>query len=374
MLALWMFGRELELLMGPRRFLIYYATCVVGAAVVQLIVAGVQGQLYPTVGASGGVFGILLAYGMAFPNRMIMLLFPPIPMKAKYFVVLYGLFELYLGVSGSAPGIAHFAHLGGMLFGFLLLRLLVAPQALNFTGSTQTLENLIALAVATAVLVAIPGPNVALTVANSLRFGFAAGVVTVAGAVVGVGLQLALVVSGLAALVDVAGSALTWIKWLGVAYLVVLGVLTWRTPAGDLAIVCGAADAVQKCAARRSYQSQDSGIQCCIPAAVRHGASGIRPTCGSGRGDAGRHLRRRPLLGAVREPGQHRPQALLGGEESRHRRVPGRGRPGPRLRTTLGVPIWQDGRNLSDASRIHPEHYEPSGMKCSSNAGTFSVR
>jgi len=122
MLALWMFGRELELLMGPRRFLIYYVTCVVGAAVVQLIVAGAEGQVYPTVGASGGVFGILLAYGMAFPNRMIMLLFPPIPMKAKYFVILYGLFELYLGVSGSAPGIAHFAHLGGMLFGFLLLR------------------------------------------------------------------------------------------------------------------------------------------------------------------------------------------------------------------------------------------------------------
>jgi len=99
------------------------------------------------------------------------------------------------------------------------------------------LENLIALAVATAVLVAIPGPNVALTVANSLRFGFAAGAVTVAGAVVGVGLQLALVVSGLAALVDVAGSALTWIKWLGVAYLLLLGVLTWRTPAGDLSVV-----------------------------------------------------------------------------------------------------------------------------------------
>jgi len=99
------------------------------------------------------------------------------------------------------------------------------------------MENLIALAVATAVLVAIPGPNVALTVANSLRFGFAAGAVTVAGAVVGVGLQLALVVAGLAALIDVAGSALTWIKWLGVAYLVVLGVLTWRTPAGDLEVV-----------------------------------------------------------------------------------------------------------------------------------------
>lgn len=122
MFALWMFGRELELMMGPRRFLTYFLTCVIGAGFIQLIVAGTQGGLYPTVGASGGVFGILLAYGLAFPNRMIMLLFPPIPMKAKYFVLVFGLLELYLGVSGNAPGVANFAHLGGMLFGFLLLR------------------------------------------------------------------------------------------------------------------------------------------------------------------------------------------------------------------------------------------------------------
>lgn len=122
MFALWMFGRELELMMGPRRFITYYFTCVIGAGIVQLIVANFQGGLYPTVGASGGVFGILLAYGLAFPNRMIMLMFPPIPMKAKYFVLVFGLLELYLGISGSAPGIANFAHLGGMLFGFLLLR------------------------------------------------------------------------------------------------------------------------------------------------------------------------------------------------------------------------------------------------------------
>jgi membrane associated rhomboid family serine protease len=76
----------------------------------------------PTVGASGGVFGLLLAYGMLFPNQRVMLLFPPIPMKAKYFVLVYGLLELYLGVSGSTPGVANFAHLGGMLFGYLLLR------------------------------------------------------------------------------------------------------------------------------------------------------------------------------------------------------------------------------------------------------------
>ena len=122
MFGLWMFGRELELMMGQKRFLTYYFTCVVGAGLVQLIVAGTQGGLYPTIGASGGVFGILLAYGMAFPNRMVVLIFPPIPMKAKYFVLFYGLLELYLGVSGGAPGVANFAHLGGMFFGFLLLR------------------------------------------------------------------------------------------------------------------------------------------------------------------------------------------------------------------------------------------------------------
>jgi len=122
MFMLWMFGRELELLMGPRRFLTYYMTCIIGAGVVQLIFAAAQGSGNPTVGASGGVFGLLLAFGMAFPNRMIMLLFPPIPMKAKYMVILFGVFELFLGVSGAAPGIASFAHLGGMLFGYLLIQ------------------------------------------------------------------------------------------------------------------------------------------------------------------------------------------------------------------------------------------------------------
>lgn len=122
MFGLWMFGRELERLMGPRRFFTYYMTCVIGAGVVQLVVAGYQGEAYPTLGASGGLFGILLAYGLAFPNRTVMLLFPPIPMPAKVFVIVYGLLELFLGVSGYAPGIAHFAHLGGMLFGYLLLK------------------------------------------------------------------------------------------------------------------------------------------------------------------------------------------------------------------------------------------------------------
>ena len=122
MFGLWMFGRDLEQFMGSQRFLIYFLVCVVGAGIVQLIVAGMQGGLYPTVGASGGVFGILLAYGLTFPNRIVVPLFPPIPMRAITFVFIYGLLELYLGVSGGAPGVANFAHLGGMLFGFLLIR------------------------------------------------------------------------------------------------------------------------------------------------------------------------------------------------------------------------------------------------------------
>ena len=121
MFGLWMFGRDLEHQFGSQRFLVYYMTCVVGAGLVQLLVAAVQGGIYPTVGASGGVFGILLAYGMSYPNRTILLLIPPIPMPAKYMVILYGLLELYLGVSGNAPGVANFAHLGGMLFGLGLL-------------------------------------------------------------------------------------------------------------------------------------------------------------------------------------------------------------------------------------------------------------
>lgn len=122
MFMLWMFGREVERVMGTRRFVTYYLVCIVGAGIVQLIVTNFSNAFAPTIGASGGVFGLLLAFGLMFPNRMIMLLFPPIPMPAKYMVVLFGLLELYLGVSGHAPGVAHFAHLGGMLFGFVLIR------------------------------------------------------------------------------------------------------------------------------------------------------------------------------------------------------------------------------------------------------------
>ncbi len=122
MLMLWMFGRDIERLMGARRFLTYYMVCVIGAGIVQLLAGVIQGWGVPTVGASGGVFGIFLAYAMAFPNRRVMLMFPPIPMPAKYFVILLGLFELTMGYSGAAPGIANFAHLGGMLFGYGLIK------------------------------------------------------------------------------------------------------------------------------------------------------------------------------------------------------------------------------------------------------------
>lgn len=122
MFALFMFGSEIERLFGPRRYLAYYFAAVVAAAVTQIIVSTATASYYPTVGASGGVFGLLLAYGIYFPRRTIVLLFPPIPMPAWLFVILYAAIELYLGVSGTQAGVAHFAHLGGMLGGFLMLR------------------------------------------------------------------------------------------------------------------------------------------------------------------------------------------------------------------------------------------------------------
>jgi membrane associated rhomboid family serine protease len=122
MLALYMFGGEVERLLGPSHYIQYYFTCVVGAALAQLVVmSNMNLPPLPTVGASGGVFGLLLAFGMAWPHRRIMLLFPPIPMPAWLFVTLYGLLELYLGVTGSGLGVAHFAHLGGMAAGYALL-------------------------------------------------------------------------------------------------------------------------------------------------------------------------------------------------------------------------------------------------------------
>ena len=161
MFALWMFGAVLENVWGPKRFLTFYMVTGIGAGFVQLLVAYIrikalegaispdnlqliydnghelwqQGRTYsdaamsslhrilntPTVGASGAVFGILLAFGMLFPNTMIYVFFA-IPIKAKYFVLIYGVAELYFGVTGTMDGIAHFAHLGGMVFGYFMIK------------------------------------------------------------------------------------------------------------------------------------------------------------------------------------------------------------------------------------------------------------
>jgi membrane associated rhomboid family serine protease len=160
MFALWMFGSVLEQVWGPKKFLIYYMVTGIGAAVIQMLVIYIQvynvelslspdlvaqiretgtqiiqngqnfsdpamgklNELYntTTIGASGAVFGLLLAFGMLFPNSLIYLYFF-IPMKAKWFVILYGVIELFSGVYYTGSNVAHFAHLGGMIFGFFLI-------------------------------------------------------------------------------------------------------------------------------------------------------------------------------------------------------------------------------------------------------------
>jgi membrane associated rhomboid family serine protease len=144
MFAVWMFGRTLEMVFGSKRFLTYYLVCGIGAGIVQEVIQyvfyatelvrydsvniGVEIvpmaeylNLMTTVGASGAVYGILLAFGMLFPNSQ-MFVFPlPFPIKAKFFVIGYVLIELFLGLGQTGDGVAHFAHLGGMIFGFLLI-------------------------------------------------------------------------------------------------------------------------------------------------------------------------------------------------------------------------------------------------------------
>ncbi|MEZ5463816.1 MAG: rhomboid family intramembrane serine protease [Lysobacteraceae bacterium] len=126
MFGVWMFGSQVERVWGQQRFTIFYFVCVVGAGLTQLVVATLSvrngGGFYPTIGASGGVFGILLAFALLFPNARIMPLFLPIPIKAPVFVAVYGAMELFFGVTGTVQGVAHFAHLGGMVFGFLLIQ------------------------------------------------------------------------------------------------------------------------------------------------------------------------------------------------------------------------------------------------------------
>ena len=144
MFAVWMFGRTLEQVMGSKRFLTYYLVCGIGAGLVQEVVQYIQYttvmsqydsvntglaiipmeeylNLMTTVGASGAVYGILLAFGMMFPNTS-MFVFPlPFPIKAKFFVIGYAVIEVLMGFGSSGDGVAHFAHLGGMIFGFLLI-------------------------------------------------------------------------------------------------------------------------------------------------------------------------------------------------------------------------------------------------------------
>jgi membrane associated rhomboid family serine protease len=162
MYALYIFGQVLEQVWGPKRFLIFYLVTGLGAALIHESVIALEynklmnsispdqlqnvvndgaaylreGKVFtdqamqdlqillntPTVGASGAVFGILLAFGMLFPNTQLMLLFPPLPIKAKYVVIGYGAIELYLAFAQPGSHIAHFAHLGGMLFGYLMIR------------------------------------------------------------------------------------------------------------------------------------------------------------------------------------------------------------------------------------------------------------
>src|SRR5678816_2418547 len=122
MFALYMFGGEIERLFGSRFYALYYLAAVITAAITHLIISAWMGAApVPMVGASGGIYGLLLAFGWYFPHRRVLLLFPPIPMPARMFVTLYGAIELVLGVTGTQQGVAHFAHLGGMLGGWLMI-------------------------------------------------------------------------------------------------------------------------------------------------------------------------------------------------------------------------------------------------------------
>ena len=120
MLALWMFGMELEYTWGSKKFLLFYLLCGVGAGVANLFIAPLFGQAAPTVGASGAVFGVLIAFGILYPDRPIYIYFL-LPIKAKYFVAAYIGLELFTGVTGTSDGIAHVAHLGGAAVGFIFI-------------------------------------------------------------------------------------------------------------------------------------------------------------------------------------------------------------------------------------------------------------
>jgi membrane associated rhomboid family serine protease len=122
MFAIYMFGSALEQFFGTRYYVTLYFVAVVVAGLMQLAVNAVLGSPYPTLGASGGVYGLLLAFGMYFPQQRIMLLFPPVAMPAWVAVTGYAVLELVLGVTGTQQGVAHFAHLGGMLGAFVMIQ------------------------------------------------------------------------------------------------------------------------------------------------------------------------------------------------------------------------------------------------------------
>jgi membrane associated rhomboid family serine protease len=122
MFGLWMFGRPVEQALGSPRFLALYLASLATAAGAQLLVTSLLADKAPTLGASGALFGVMAGFAMLYPNRSVMLLFLPIPMPARLFVLLYALMELFAGVTGTLPGIAHFAHLGGLVGGVLLLQ------------------------------------------------------------------------------------------------------------------------------------------------------------------------------------------------------------------------------------------------------------
>ena len=124
MIALYMFGGAIERTLGARNFTIYYFVCAIVASLLQLAVLWFfpPGEYGPTLGASGAIFGLLLAFGMMYPHEKVMLMFLPIPMPAWLFVTGYAIVELTLGVTGIEPGVAHFAHIGGMLGGIVLIQ------------------------------------------------------------------------------------------------------------------------------------------------------------------------------------------------------------------------------------------------------------
>jgi membrane associated rhomboid family serine protease len=121
MFALYMFGSPFEQVVGQRRYTIYYFVCVVTAAIAQLSVMQLSGAIYPSIGASGGVFGLLLAYAAYFPRNKVFLIFFPVPLPSRVFVFIYAAIELFFGVTGTQEGVAHFAHLGGLVGGIAMI-------------------------------------------------------------------------------------------------------------------------------------------------------------------------------------------------------------------------------------------------------------